>query len=127
MGVYGDCENLFGAILAYHIFVQFADDFPWGRYPGEERVPRAPSFSLLLENRLTKLDAFPADKYVAGAFNQWTDFTVTFSAKGAKGVTSHGAVASPTKGAISLVRHDAFLTVARGGWGIRPLNWSPTG
>src|SRR5208283_4306312 len=78
-------------------------------YVGEERLGAAPPPLLLIDDRLTQLDALAADIDVAGAFHEGADLAIALAAEGTVGVAvapgAPGGLAPPSPSARVFRRH----------------------
>src|SRR5262244_2358393 len=94
MVVDGEREDLLGAVLVDHVGVQLFLDLARGRDVGEEGLGHASAAALLVEDRLTELDALAADVDIAGPFDEGADVAVALAAERAERVLL-GAAGGP--------------------------------
>src|SRR5262249_15515623 len=79
--VHGNGKHLLGTLLTDDILVDFFLDGAGTRNIGEERLRTTAAALFLVDDRLTKLDAFAADVDIAGALYQRPHVSVTLAAK----------------------------------------------
>ena len=79
MIVYGDRQDLFGAILPDHILFQILHDFTRSGNLGEEAGGRSAATAFLFQYGLAQFDTFAADIDVGRAFYERADLPITFA------------------------------------------------